>query len=340
MNIIPAGLVGHISVHEEIKRLTFAQGLREGSLSFSAAGWGGRRERGLLTGIRIMARRPSSPLGRPGRGSPSPIGFWLVLLVGVTGCGGGPTEASPGQNDSPPEDYSNLPSLKFMTYNIYRATHGHDPERLAMVLDVIRAHGPDVVGIQEAFNWHVGTPSVLDSVAGALGMDGAFSLGSDGQDSPNVILSKIPILERDSLMPPTGHLFTKAVVLDSQNEPWIVFVMHLSGASASEEEKALERNYIRDHVVASTDTFAVILGDMNMLPNEARPFLPGWWNVAFNLRHSSIYHQGSVPIDQIWVSGDTARIVGKQIWDLYPQYPALMDQASDHHPAMVELFVR
>ncbi|MFC1660197.1 endonuclease/exonuclease/phosphatase family protein [Gemmatimonadota bacterium] len=274
------------------------------------------------------------------------ISLPLLAMLGACG-GGGPTES-----DSEDPEFPELVERTFMTYNVrmvgtHEDTLSECPERFGAVMEILALHQPDVIGIQEAFQWGVGDLPLVDSVAQALGMRAGLTLSyappGEAVQRELVLLTKFQVTAVDTLDPdlwhsdgfPASSPFLRVSLRDDLGEPWIVYVLHLN-TPASNMYLVL-REWVRENILASPDTFAVLLGDFNTPVGEMSTYLPGWWNVAYNTRLSQKYHGKSEPIDQICVSGDTSRIPYRSVIDLYRGHEVLFDSASDHHPVEVAL---
>ena len=266
----------------------------------------------------------------------------LLLLLLTTACG------SDGATSPPPKEKEpEFRTVRFMTYNIRRTGREEEPWRLPLVMDVIRAHNPDVIGLEEAHLWEDGEPPLADSVATALGMNTTYAPIWEPDCNPppcgsgRVILTRFAVVRSDTLYTPISlHPILRAVLVDGEGRPWIVYVAHLSSASATAEEKRMEREAVRNLVVAGGDTLSVALGDWNMPYDELAEFLPGWTCLAYNTRLSILYHASTVPIDHIWLSGDVSDVLAHGSVDLYSVIGDKMDQASDHHPVQATIRLR
>ena len=269
----------------------------------------------------------------------------VLFLCFTSACGSDSTT-----NPQPRQPGPEVSTLKFMTYNIRRTGRAEEPERLPLVMDVIKAHAPDVIGLEEANLWEDGDPPLVDSVANALGMNAAYApYWAPECDPPpcgsgQIVLTRFTIVRFEALYRPIAerHPILKTVLVDDDGRPWIVYVAHLRGTDRPLEERLIERAFVRDNLIASDDTLSVALGDWNLPYDEMAEYLPGWQCIAYNTRMSVIYHGSNTsPIDQIWLSGDMDDIVTHGAQDLYwGGLGETMDLASDHHPVMVMVTLR
>jgi hypothetical protein len=126
----------------------------------------------------------------------------LTLVIATDGNGGDSTVGGPTQTPSPaptPIESPTAPlpeTITVMTYNILKgagadtvdpgnkeqaAQHGFPGNRLPTVLEVIRIADPDILGIQEANQWNMGSPPVVEKVADELGMNHFLGLSTNSE---------------------------------------------------------------------------------------------------------------------------------------------------------------
>lgn len=158
-------------------------------------------------------------------------------------------------------------SLAIMTYNMLV---GGDNGRLPAIEAVIRAVGPDVVGIQEAND-----PAAIRWLADRLGMEYRIGYAANGYHV--ALLSRFPIQVFASYGRPVFQKGLIAAQLDVPGEPapWQVFVGHLTAEffrwRRAERHRAAE---VRAMLACMAGARAaghphVLLGDFNALaPGE------------------------------------------------------------------------
>ena len=240
-----------------------------------------------------------------------------AFMLFAFGCrnGGVTVGVNSGADD---EKITGFRSLGFMTYNIWGTGSseygGMEDDRLFWVLDLVEMHSVDVVGIQEVW-WssqdtlYQNFMTIADSVGALLDME-TWAPRPDWDGAANVLLSRLEILDQKILRPPTDRSILKATLLDDYGEPWIVYVMHLLSDSQVSPSLSLGQGlFIKDHIPASSDTL------------------------------SAVHQSTTLPIDQVWISGDLEKVERNYWLDLYASNEEKMDSASDHHPvtAMVVL---
>ena len=287
-------------------------------------------------------------------------GLVLIVASSLVACGEGEGE---GMTDPPDgEETPELRKVTFMTYNIYGAggvtpdgeereedhDYGVGDERLFLVLDVIKAYNADVVGLQEVW-WsaedtvYANGGTTADSVSTLTGMYHWVERGEGAPfHSDAGLLSRYPFIGRDYFESPTfDRYILKANLVDDYGEPWIVYNMHLQSYQEDDSLEALrtnEREYVRDHVLASDDTLAIVMGDMNCSADSMQMYLPGWTLIA-----SVVYpnRTNGHDLDQVWISGDLSKVWGTVTVDLrdHPDYSQLIDDSSDHYPTAAMVFL-
>lgn len=293
--------------------------------------------------------------------SSSRISFRILCAVfgALVACEG---EGGDGMTDPPDGggDDVELRKMAFLSYNIYGAggvmpegeaeegeQYGVGDVRLYWVLDVIEAYSADVVGLQEVW-WsredtvYSNGRTTADSVGTLLGMhhwverkEGAPFHSDAG------LISRYPFVEKEYIDNPYFQRhFRRATLVDDFGEPWIVYNMHLAGYQENDSLKALrikEFEFVRNHVLASDDTLAILMGDMNCSSDSMRAHLPGWTLIAAVNYPTNPAHD----LDQVWISGDLSKVYRLGTVDLFndPDYKELIDKSSDHHPAVGIVFL-
>jgi len=190
----------------------------------------------------------------------------------------------------------------------------HSGGRLALILDVIRAYDPDILGIQEAHTWGMENEFIAKQVAESLGMYYTLGLAGDSQDpnAPHVaLLSKFQIEEVLSWPNPFDRTVLRAKVRTSSNTAITVFVadLYLFGESINEIAALAE-------IMESDDEeIVLLLADLGTTPLSP-------------LAQTALHDVGWVwiggeSVDSIWISsastaawksGDTLLSEDPSVW--------------------------
>jgi endonuclease/exonuclease/phosphatase family metal-dependent hydrolase len=231
-----------------------------------------------------------------------------------------------------------------MTYNILKgagadtvdpgnkeqaAQHGFPGNRLPTVLEVIRTADPDILGIQEAHQWNMGSPPVVEKVADELGMDHFLGLSTNSESgyASVVLFTKFDIKEAESYTSHFSRGAVRAELVTPAGNSIHVFVVHLDGTSHDIREA--ESTFLVGEMQAYVDDFAMLIGDMNFLDRPT--------GIGAVLRQAGWSHPlgSSQYIDQIWTSSVIQPYVQSG-----PDIPSeLTSRASDHRPVVVEIGV-
>ncbi len=235
--------------------------------------------------------------------------------------------------------------MRFVSYNVQFGA-GYT-RRLDRVIEVLHAHQPDILALQELNRWGVGNPSRLALVARELGLQYVFCksnspVGEDPDDGFDIaLLTRFAIVDAEAY-PQVPHCMVRAKLQLPDGSLIQVFNLHFrpdfaqSGCSGPDQALQVAAPYL--------DQKAVLMGDFNLpAPTGALgEFLPvqeacvediasaGWVFIA----------QNAIEIDQFWVS---PALMGQQFLP-YPgphedplfSYQALV-RASDHFPLVVDL---
>ena len=240
--------------------------------------------------------------------------------------------------------------ITVMTYNILNgagvdalypgnkewvARHGYPGNRLPMVLEVIKAADPDILGIQEAHQWDIGSPSVAQEVADQLGMN--YFIGESTNPEcgfANVVLfTKFDIKEAESYSSHFTRAGLRAELVMPNGQLISVFVVHLDATSY--EIRMSELSFLVGEMQPYIDKFTILMGDMNFLDLQARHYQFG-----DDIQASILYEAGwchplgsSQEIDQIWTSSVLEPYVQPA-----PEIPSeLTSGTSDHRPVVVQI---
>lgn len=263
----------------------------------------------------------------------------VLLTVFLTACGGG---GEGNSDDTTP--IITKETITVMTYNILNGAgvetlfpgnkewvenHGYPGNRLQQIMDVISYANPDILGIQEAHQWELGDPPVVQGVADQLGMNYFFgeSTNPDAGFCSAVLFTKFDILESESYPDDFTRAALRVKIGMPDGQLINVFVAHLD--SNHQEIRTTEASFIVSEMAPYIDDLSIIMGDMNFAgwSSEADIFYEAGWS------HPLSSQQG---IDQIWTSPKLEFYVrsGSGI----PSELTL--GASDHNPVVVQIGIR
>ena len=265
-------------------------------------------------------------------------------------------------------------TLRIMTYNI---KHGQtnasctQPPRipgqppfpdcnldLNASIEVIRAHNPDIIGMQEidrfwARSSYLDEPAVLSEALGmnhycyAPNLDHAPDTHSNvPHQYGTVILSKFPILEcTNTLLPRTGNNEQRGLTLaliNVRGVPLQFYNTHLHTTSA---DRLLQTAVIANVVDAAPEGSKVMVGDFNarptaaeMVPINAR-FLDGWVQagVATPENPSGFTSPGRLtgnPTSRIDYTFASAQV---SVTSAYVPIDVQTNLAADHYPVVTDI---
>ena len=232
--------------------------------------------------------------------------------------------------------------ITVMTYNILNGAgvdelfppnkewaekHGYPGNRLPQIMEIIKLLDPDILGIQEAHQWDLGDPPVVERVANELGMN--FSLGESTNPKSGfahvVLFTKFHIIESESYSDDFTRAAIRVKLVLPDGQLANVFVAHLD--STSSQIRNREVSFIVKEMRPYLDEIAIIMGDMN--------FVDGWSKEGDILHSAGWLHPLDTRqwIDQIW----TSPVLGSNV-NPGPEVPSNMTQgASDHMPVAVDI---
>ncbi|MFX1589914.1 MAG: endonuclease/exonuclease/phosphatase family protein [Promethearchaeota archaeon] len=266
----------------------------------------------------------------------------IIILIGCGGCDLGSLDSNPSPVNDSIEEIAivNKDEIVVATYNILNGASvetlndgnrewlkNNYPQyvdnRLQKVLDVINYINPDILGIEEAHQWELGEPSVVQDVADSLGMNYFFgqSTNPDAGFCSVALFTKFEIIESENY---PDH-FTRAgcrVKIKMPNGKLInVFLAHLD--AKSQKTRISEAYFIVSDMEPFIDEFSIIMGDMNFVDpsTEANVFHEEGWKHP--LRAKQV-------IDHIWTSPSLKPYV--RSWGTVPS--KLTMDASDHTPVI------
>ena len=156
------------------------------------------------------------------------------------------------------------PTVRVMTYNIRSGVDTTGQLRPDAIVQVIRTYDPDVVVLQEVgrgWSIHAGT-DVLAYLERQLNFTAVYRAAAD-QQFDNVVLSRLPMTTVSTgMLPDVGgqHRSYVAVRVDVAGRPLMVLGTQL------EDRSAVQIRALRG--IVGTTTPAVIVGDLNLHPDE------------------------------------------------------------------------
>ncbi|MPZ49138.1 MAG: hypothetical protein GEU75_07545 [Dehalococcoidia bacterium] len=225
-------------------------------------------------------------------------------------------------------------ALRFMSYNVLWGgglERGFDQnflgwqhpifdgrDRFAQIMEVIRRADPDVLAVQEAAGWEVGSPPVVEQVARDLGMSHVMVKNPYGINV--ALFSKLPIISSVDLVGPMGSNAALIATLRAPDGGSIyVAAGHLDPFTSRMRECQL--GMLLRALEPAAGQRVVLMGDMNFRPTANAFRLlqgAGWQNVAV---------AESLPIDQIWLAPWEG-------WSSEPMWEVGSIEAnlSDHYP--------
>lgn len=232
-------------------------------------------------------------------------GFGVLALVGL-----GPVLAARGQ-----EPQAEPRELRVMTYNIKHGQTNLECEQpqpipgelpfpdcgldLQASIDVMRAHGADIIGVQEVDRFWARSAFVDEpaAIAAGLGMEHqCYAANLDHapdshSDVPHqygtVIVSRFPILDcSNTLLPRTGNNEQRGLtlaVINVNGVPLQFYNTHLHHTAAP--DRGLQTEEIGDIMDVAPAGSKVLMGDFNAIPTapEMAPILARFldtWAVA------------------------------------------------------------
>ena len=294
-------------------------------------------------------------------------GLGVVLLLG--GPGAVRTVAADQEPQAKPRE------LRVMTYNIKHGQTntscvqppripGQDPFPdcnldLEASIDVMRAHAPDIIGVQEVDRFWARSAYVDEpaAIAAGLGMEHTCyaanldhapdSHSSIPHQYGTVIVSRFPILDcQNTLLPRTGNNeqrgLTRALI-NVRGIPLVFYNTHLHHTNAP--DRSLQTVEIGEIMDAAPDELRVITGDFNARPTapEMAPifarFLDSWQEAGVpttdnpngNTSPANLTGNPTSRIDYVFVSSQV------DVATAYVPVDALTRVAADHYPVVADI---
>lgn len=271
--------------------------------------------------------------------------FLLMVLSSCVTSTATPTK-SVELTPIPTNTLAPLYGMKVMSFNILFGG-GADPEwekklqvlnsfwvgqdRLANLKKFIKEVDPDILGLQEAAGWENGTPSIVQAVAGELGMKYYYlSDHKEGIVQSEVLLSKFEISEAEnwiwSFQKYEGYGL-KAKIKDPSGGGIYIYVVHLNGSVRGDARfEVCEINALLQHMRPYMQEKIILMGDFN---SDRTSY-------AFSTLKQSglepVQIESGRGIDQIWAS--PALVWSKTKWFKDVFVPI---DISDHNPVAVEM---
>jgi len=208
--------------------------------------------------------------------------------------------------------------------------------RLPLLLEIIKAANPDILGIQEANLWQQDNDAIARQVAHELGMN--YYIGASGNpDGSHVVLfTKFRIIEAqnypDHFTSPVPRGGLHAVLTTDGGNTLHIFVVHLRPDSITEDEilfvSQIAQPYLND--------LTIIMGDMNfgVTSTQADCLRKTGWELP-------IFRE----VDQIWVSPKLSPYTYPSNWltsyvegEIDPEpLQSKYSIASDHFPVVTTI---
>ncbi len=205
---------------------------------------------------------------------------------------------------------------------------GHPGNRLPQVLEMIRIVDPDILGIQEAYFWDLGDPSVAQNVSNQLGMNYCISGSIPENGSANVVLfTKYNITEVESYSAQLSRAGLRAKLVMPNGQEIQVFVVHFHSENST--ARMSELSFIVKELQFHFDNTTILMGDLNFNDYAST-------SESNLLRESGLSHPFASyqNIDQIWVSPFLSNYV--RIGEY--TFPSGLDsKASDHSPVTLKI---
>jgi endonuclease/exonuclease/phosphatase family metal-dependent hydrolase len=167
-----------------------------------------------------------------------------------------------------------VPRLTLITFNIWH-DQGDWAARLPLLVAVIRAEDPDVIGLQEVLeDAAVGLPNQAQTIADALGGYSVHFVSTDPEGAPrrygNALLSRLPVTEADSrkLQPLDDYRTAIRIRVSLGGREVDVVNTHLAWQA---DAAAVRARQIADLMawIPRDGAPLIVMGDFNAVPEDA-----------------------------------------------------------------------
>jgi endonuclease/exonuclease/phosphatase family metal-dependent hydrolase len=220
-----------------------------------------------------------------------------------------------------------------MAYNIWfgagvnpaRTARGHNMNRLADLITLVKQADPDILALEEVTDWTTGDPSIIEQFASELNMN--YSLAPAQSGYGNVaIFTKYPILEAENLSDYVGiNGALRAVVQTPDGQKLNVVVVHLDPDLPNPLLRSCQFDKLRRIMESYRDQPGILMGDINSLPSDAEVgyLTAGGWELV-----------QSVGLDDIFVLSRQAWSAKRTCFSENASNPdCILDtHISDHNP--------
>lgn len=143
--------------------------------------------------------------------------------------------------------------MKILSYNLRSGAIDTYQDLVAL----ITTEKPDVLCLQEANGWHLGTPSRLQQFAEATGFH-AWQFGDSNTDFKLVTYSRLPIVAGESLTEGFWHSAVR-ITVSWENTPLTIWNIHLDPRAPSYRVAEITQLIS----LADTSERVVVTGDLN-----------------------------------------------------------------------------
>lgn len=229
--------------------------------------------------------------------------------------------------------------LKLVTFNIWH-NQGDWAARQPLLIEAIRAAGPDVIALQEVLeDANVGLPNQARTLADALGGYEMHFVSTDAEGAPrrygNAILSRLPVLAHDSkkLEPLDDYRTAVRIRVDLGGRAIDIVDTHLAWQEDAQAVRARQIGDLLDWL-PSDGTPLVVMGDFNAVQEDAG------LDVLTGPRFFSALPRGAVPTTLNPAKGHPNRVIDHIFaeaahfapgsWSLLGDRPVNGEYPSDH----------
>lgn len=282
---------------------------------------------------------------------------WLVLLGVMIACA---LMASKQQIVLSAQE-----ELIVMTYNVFSngLPDGLWGDRVDRILDIIEGVGPDILGLQEVWEWPLLEWPSISSVGSMLGMNHII---------PCDLVTYDPATHRIAFPVSDLALYSQSRVIGGQTWPELfsrwsmrgriqtpgglmidVIVVHIAGMGEQEGLHRQEIQRLGSILNEYADTPAMLIGDLNFFSGHMMSRFSNLTSFQEHVLSLSVLEEtgwtegAAGKIDQIWLSPALAEIaiMDTIFSDLPPYLPEdlefrqLLSEASDHWPVVAKLVI-
>ena len=220
--------------------------------------------------------------------------------------------------------------MQILTLNL-RHNNDHWEQRKPLVIDLIQALQPDIIGFQEVWMPIQQAHLILDAVDGQAYTIYATPKQAHHGKEGIAIATRLPSSQPEVLHLPGGERVAQRVMIDVDNHSLCFANTHLHHLPQEDESERLPQMKALLEWLSTVDTPTIITGDMNTIPTrETMQLATKQYHSAYQQVHghepdytfpaplaAAQYPDHRVTIDYILISPDTlhatsARIVGDE----------------------------